>query len=204
MDHFHNDSKYEPHSDETFPLRYWFDATHYRYPGPVIVLLGGETGGEDRLPFLHHGILQELIEAVHGVGVVLEHRFYGDSFPTDNLSVESLRFLDTQQALADVAYFANNVRFKGLEGYMLTSKFTAWFPYGGSYAGSMAVWPTPIQSLLLNLTILRHFCASFIPRTSMGPLHLHLYRRPSLTTGSTGKRSVSMVHHNVLMSLKSL
>jgi hypothetical protein len=47
--------------------------------------------------------------------------------------------LDTQQALADVAYFAQNVRFKGLEDYALTSKYNPWFAYGGSYAGSMAV-----------------------------------------------------------------
>jgi hypothetical protein len=105
----------------------------------VIVLLGGETNGEDRLPILHHGILHQLAEALHGVAVVLEHRYYGESFPADNLSVESLRFLDTQQALADVAYFAQNVRFKGLEDYALNSKYNAWFAYGGSYAGSMAV-----------------------------------------------------------------
>jgi serine carboxypeptidase S28 len=112
----------------------------------VIVLLGGETSGEDRLPFMKYGILQKLIKELHGVGVVLEHRYYGDSFPTDDLSVDSLRFLDTQQALADVAYFAQHVKFKGLEDYALTSQFTAWFAYGSSYAGSMAVRATRILS----------------------------------------------------------
>lgn len=45
IDHFHNVSKYAPHSDGTFPLRYWFDASHYKQGGPVIVLSGGETNG---------------------------------------------------------------------------------------------------------------------------------------------------------------
>jgi hypothetical protein len=44
-DHFHNESQYEPHSDEFFPLRYWFDASYYEDGGPVIVLGAGETSG---------------------------------------------------------------------------------------------------------------------------------------------------------------
>lgn len=140
VDHFHNDTKYSPHTNETFKLRYWFDASNYQYGGPVIVLLGGESSGEDRLPFLEYGILHKLAAELHGVGVVLEHRYYGDSFPTTNLSVKSLRFLDTQQALADTVYFARNIVFEGLEDYALTSKTNAWFAYGGSYAGSFAAF----------------------------------------------------------------
>jgi len=30
IDHFHNESAYEPHSDGTYPMRYWFDATYYK------------------------------------------------------------------------------------------------------------------------------------------------------------------------------
>src|SRR5690606_6844201 len=45
IDHFHNESKYAPHSNETFPLRYWFDASHYQKGGPVIILSAGETDG---------------------------------------------------------------------------------------------------------------------------------------------------------------
>lgn len=50
VDHFHNESKYAPHSDETFPLRYWFDASYYKKGGPVIILSGGETDGAGRDP----------------------------------------------------------------------------------------------------------------------------------------------------------
>ena len=108
----------------------------------MIVLEGGETGADARLPYLQKGILQKLAKATNGVGVVLEHRYYGTSFPTANLSTESLRFLTTEQALADTAYFAQNVQFKGLEQYgaNLTAPNTAYIAYGGSYAGAFVAF----------------------------------------------------------------
>jgi Serine carboxypeptidase S28 len=136
VDHFHNDSMYVPHSDGMFNLRYWFDATHYAAGGPVIVLESGETSGENRLPFLQKGIVAQLAEETHGIGVILEHRYYGMSFPTPDLSTKNLRFLTTAQALADTAYFAQNVAFPGLEGQNLTATQVPWIAYGGSYAGA--------------------------------------------------------------------
>lgn len=136
IDHFHNVTAYEPHTDAKFNLRYWFDASHYQAGGPVIVLQSGEDDGTDRLPYLQKGILAQLAEATHGIGVVLEHRYYGTSFPTPDLSTENLRFLTTQQALADEAYFAQHVVFEGFEHVDLTSKTTAYIGYGGSYAGA--------------------------------------------------------------------
>lgn len=91
IDHFHNDSRYEPHFDGTFNLRYFFDATHYNPGGPVIVLQSGETSATGRLPFVQKGIVAQLSKATGGVGVILEHRHYGTSFPVEDLSVENLR-----------------------------------------------------------------------------------------------------------------
>ena len=136
IDHFHNESMYEPHVEGTFPLRYWFDATYYKDGGPVIVLQSGETTGVARLPFLQKGIVYQLAKATGGIGVILEHRYYGTSFPTPDLSTENLRFLTTEQALADEAYFAQNIVFPGLEDINLTAPGTAYIGYGGSYAGA--------------------------------------------------------------------
>ena len=38
IDHaiFHNESRYEPHTNETFANRYWLDDTYYKPGGPVI------------------------------------------------------------------------------------------------------------------------------------------------------------------------
>ena len=140
VDHFHNDSSYEPHSDGFFNLRYWFDASHYKPGGPVIVLQSGETSGEDRLPFLQKGIVAQLAQGTNGIGVILEHRYYGTSFPVPDLSTDNLRFLTTDQALADQAYFARNVVFQGLEHLNLTSHKTAYIAYGGSYAGAFVAF----------------------------------------------------------------
>ena len=69
VDHFSMDSP-------TFEQRYWVNKRHY-VPGtnaPVIVIDGGETSGEDRLPFLDTGIADILARATGGIGIVLEHR----------------------------------------------------------------------------------------------------------------------------------
>ncbi|KIX08974.1 uncharacterized protein Z518_00052 [Rhinocladiella mackenziei CBS 650.93] len=140
VDHFHNDSRYEPHSDEYFNLRYFFDATYYRPGGPVIVLQSGETDATGRLPFLQKGIVYQLASALHGIGVVLEHRYYGTSFPVPDLSTENMRFLSTDQAVADQAYFASHIVFPGLEHLNLTAPGTPYLAYGGSYAGGVVAF----------------------------------------------------------------
>ena len=73
LDHFSADSGH------TFLQRFWVNARHYRpgVGGPVYVLDGGETSGENRLPFLDTGIMEILAKATGGVSVVLEHRYYG-------------------------------------------------------------------------------------------------------------------------------
>jgi hypothetical protein len=73
LDHFGNST------DATFQQRFWVNARHYKpRPGaPVIVIDAGETSGENRLPFLDTGIADILARATGGVGVVLEHRYYG-------------------------------------------------------------------------------------------------------------------------------
>ncbi|KAI5369875.1 Putative peptidase S28, alpha/Beta hydrolase [Septoria linicola] len=139
VDHFQDIKKYEPHSNDSFSLRYWFDASYYEPGGPVIILQGGETDGSGRLPFLQKGILHQLAKATHGIGVVLEHRYYGESWPVPDLSTKNFRFLTTEQALADEAYFASNVQFPGMEKYGdLTAKTTPYISYGGSYAGAFS------------------------------------------------------------------
>jgi hypothetical protein len=140
IDHFHNDSLYEPHSNGTFSLRYWFDARYYKKGGPVLVLAAGETTGEDRLDYLQKGLIAQLANATNGIGVVLEHRYYGESFPVPDMSTPNLRFLTTDQAMADTAYFAKNVQFEGFEDLDLTSATTPYIAYGGSYAGAFVAF----------------------------------------------------------------
>ncbi|THH11148.1 hypothetical protein EW145_g846 [Phellinidium pouzarii] len=128
LDHFSNDT-------QTFKQRYWFNARHFKPGGPVIVLDGGETSGENRLPFLHTGILEILAKGTNGLGVVLEHRYYGDSTPVADFSTDSLRWLNNAQSAADSANFMSKVQFDGIYND-LTAPGTPWIYYGGSYAGA--------------------------------------------------------------------
>lgn len=76
----------------TFPQRYWVSTRHYKTGGPVIVLDGGETSGAGRLSFLDTGIVDILANATNGLGIVLEHRYYGKSVPVQNFTTDSLRY----------------------------------------------------------------------------------------------------------------
>lgn len=53
---------------------------------------------------------------------------------SSDVSVENLRYLTTEQALADIAYFVSGMNTM----YSLTD--TKWIAYGGSYSGNLAAW----------------------------------------------------------------
>ena len=132
IDHFHNETRYEPHSTKFFQNRFWFDDTYYRPGGPVIIQNAGEITGEWHLRDLQVGLHHELAKATNGLAVVLEHRYYGHSFPELVRNIEAFRFLSVEQAMADQAYFAQNVAFPGKEHLNLTSPNTPWFAIGCS------------------------------------------------------------------------
>jgi Serine carboxypeptidase S28 len=133
FDHFHNESRYEPHTNETFDNSYWLDTSNYVNGGPIFVLAMGEDGVFD-LPWLDHGLVQELASATGGVAVMWGQRYYaGNYFPPGiNASTSyatrynstNLRFMTTEQALADLAYFAQHVSFPGLASKILTAPGT--------------------------------------------------------------------------------
>ncbi len=132
VDHFHNESRYEPHLDKTFKNRFWINDTYYRPGGPVIIQNSGELSGDFHLTDLQIGLHHELAKATNGLAVVLEHRYYGHSLPLYPRKTEDFRFLSVEQAMADQAYFAQNIVFPGLEHLNLTAPNTPWFAIGCS------------------------------------------------------------------------
>ncbi|KAF2857234.1 hypothetical protein K470DRAFT_223779 [Piedraia hortae CBS 480.64] len=139
IDHFPHDDRYAPHTNKTFKQRYFVDDSYYRPGGPVFLYIGGETSGESRFSNMQTGIIQILMEATSGLGVILENRYYGKSFPFESSTVDELRFLTTEQTIADNAYFAQHASFPGIDAN-LTAPGTPWIMYGGSLAGAQTVY----------------------------------------------------------------
>ncbi|XP_050515091.1 putative serine protease K12H4.7 [Diabrotica virgifera virgifera] len=65
----------------------------------------------------------------------LEHRYYGNSHPTVDLSTENLVYLTSQQALGDLAFFIETMN----RQYNLTPD-VKWIVFGCSYPGNLAAW----------------------------------------------------------------
>ncbi|KAJ7069481.1 serine carboxypeptidase S28-domain-containing protein [Mycena amicta] len=133
LDHF------DKSVNATWLQRYWVNARHYKAgnASPVFVLDGGETSGVNRIPFLDTGIMEILARHTGGIGIVLEHRYYGKSVPVANFTTDNLRWLNNAQSAQDSANFMANVRFAGIDED-LTAPNTPWIYYGGSYAGARA------------------------------------------------------------------
>ena len=63
--------------------------------------------------------------------IALEHRYYGVSNPVSDMSTPNMRFLSSEQALADAAMFVES----------LQKKYTGpWIVFGCSYSGSLSAW----------------------------------------------------------------
>ncbi|KIW89731.1 uncharacterized protein Z519_09888 [Cladophialophora bantiana CBS 173.52] len=137
IDHFHNISRYEPHTNATFQQHYWVDISNYVPGGPVIIHAIGEYSPEYGLEWRQKGMLREIANATGGCRRSLgpkvyrlvlfsaqshdpncSRRYYSggyDIVPDHRSTTENLRFHSTEQALADLAYFAQRATFWGLE-----------------------------------------------------------------------------------------
>ncbi|KAF2725215.1 extracelular serine carboxypeptidase [Polychaeton citri CBS 116435] len=142
IDHFQDKVRYEPHSNATFRQRYFYDHRYYKPGGPVFLYIGGETSGESRFSNLETGIIQVLMAATNGLGIIIENRYYGDSYPFEESTTDNLRFLSTEQTIADNAYLAQHATFPGVNssGHSLNAPDTPWIMYGGSLAGGQVAF----------------------------------------------------------------
>jgi hypothetical protein len=92
---------------ETSPAwsqRYYADTTFWKGEGyPVFLLIGGE--GPQSAPSSR--LFMWSLAKEHGALMLsLEHRFYGESQPTEDMSNANLAYLTSAQALADMGRFA--------------------------------------------------------------------------------------------------
>uniref|UniRef100_A0A8C5QB37 Thymus-specific serine protease n=1 Tax=Leptobrachium leishanense TaxID=445787 RepID=A0A8C5QB37_9ANUR len=128
LDHFNR------RNNATYRQRYWINEEYWQRPdGPVFLYIGGE-GSLSEFSVLS-GEHVDLAQKHRALLVSLEHRYYGASINQDGLTLSEIRFLSSQQALADLASFHLFISQK----YNLSPRNT-WICYGGSYPGSLSAW----------------------------------------------------------------
>ncbi|KAJ5162771.1 Peptidase S28 [Penicillium coprophilum] len=132
------------HSDSsvgTYKNRYWVSEQHYKKGGPVFVYDVGEATAEySAQTYLGNSttFFYKLVEEFGGIGIVWEHRYYGESLPY-NVSIdtepEHWQYLNNKQALADLPFFAEKFTRANYSDVDLTPGATPWVMVGGSYSG---------------------------------------------------------------------
>ncbi|XP_053577611.1 thymus-specific serine protease [Bombina bombina] len=121
-------------SNATYKQRYWINEAFWQRPnGPVFLYIGGESSLSEFSVLAGEHV--DLAQTHGALLLSLEHRYYGSSINPDGLTLDGLRFLSSQQALADLASFHLFVSQK----YNLTLQNT-WICFGGSYPGSLSAW----------------------------------------------------------------
>ncbi|KAK7949027.1 extracelular serine carboxypeptidase [Apiospora aurea] len=131
-----------PGLNTTFEQRYWVDLACTYAHGPVLFVDAADKSGEAAVGAVEHGIVEHLADAVSATVVVLEQRYYGESYVAPNLTVANLQLLSTEEALADIAYFASNFPYEahpGLTAFIRPDKMP-WIAYGSWIAGSKAAF----------------------------------------------------------------
>jgi serine protease 16 len=133
LDHF-SETEARVWSQRFFVNESYFDGT-----GPVFLCVGGEgpelTQDVVVTGTVHCGVMVSLAKEVGALILALEHRYYGESHPLPDLSLENMKWLSSRQALADIAQFHSYI----LETYGLSEQ-NRWIAFGGSYPGMLAGW----------------------------------------------------------------
>jgi hypothetical protein len=109
--------------------------------GPIIIMTPGEGNAQGFLGYLTNRTINgQIAQQQNGATIVIEHRFYGESNPYNDLSVKSLQVHTIQQAIDDLVYFAKNVKLAMPGGDNVTPDKAPWILIGGSYAGALTGW----------------------------------------------------------------
>jgi Serine carboxypeptidase S28 len=137
LDHFN------PQDNRMWKMRYLENNVHFQDGGPIFIYVGGEW--EISSGSISSGShIFDMAGEHNGTIYYTEHRFYGQSRPLNNTSTENLRFLNIDQALADLAFFINYAKASS-SGLANSSVIMV----GGSYSGKYLRFENvPIISVL--------------------------------------------------------
>jgi len=116
----------------TWQQRFWVNLDNYVEGGPAFIFIGGE--GEASPGWLNYGQWSKWAQENGAAMFILEHRYYGQSKPTEDMSTENMRYLSSRQGLEDLGHFMTAMT----STYDLTAG--SWITFGGSYPGSLSAW----------------------------------------------------------------
>ncbi|OQR89194.1 serine protease family S28 [Thraustotheca clavata] len=132
LDHSH-DNCGEP---TYWKQRYFSYDGSYGGPGsPVFLYINGENIARNTTVVSKGLFFTQLAKKYNAYVISLEHRFYGKSQPTSDMSTNNLKYLTADQALADIANFQDYFT----QSRNLSST-TPWVAFSGSYPGMLAAW----------------------------------------------------------------
>ncbi|KAJ5537733.1 Serine peptidase family S28 [Penicillium frequentans] len=125
----------------TYKNRYWVQEEYYQQGGPVFIYDVGESTAESAAKVQlgnSTSMFVEMLAENGAMGIVWEHRYYGKSLPY-NVNVdtppEHFAYLNNEQALADIPFFAQNFTRENYNETDLTPSGSPWVMIGGSYSG---------------------------------------------------------------------
>merc|ERR1719510_1850063 len=113
-----------------WPQRYWENLEEYRGEGLAFLHIGGEA--EASPGWLNYGAWYQWAQENGAAMFVLEHRYYGQSKPTEDMSTGNMKFLSSRQGLEDAGHFISAMNRR--------HNLTTWITFGGSYPGSLSAW----------------------------------------------------------------
>lgn len=124
--------------NRTYKQRFWYNFDDFdEADGTIIVYICGEY--TCTVPD-HRKFVAQLAKENKAAYFVVEHRYYGESQPTENWSLENMKYLTISNGLADLATFIFDVqKFIKTTTKSKTSKRKL-MVVGGSYPGAMAAW----------------------------------------------------------------
>ncbi|GIQ88019.1 peptidase S28, partial [Kipferlia bialata] len=131
VDHF------DKTNTDVWAQKFYVNDTYYAPGGPVLFFLGGE-GPESPRTLSGAFYINTFAKELGALMVAIEHRYYGESMPVDELTNEKMVYLSSAQALADFATF--RAWFPTAYSMYSTTEDAAWIAIGGSYSGSLAAW----------------------------------------------------------------
>jgi len=128
LDHFDSTNQ------RTFQQRYWYNPNNYQNGGPIFLFLGGEGPGSSSWITNTGLYMDKLAIKYHAAMFEIEHRYYGQTRPTPDQSVDNLKWLSSRQALEDTAAFIRSMN------TVHQWSNPQWIVFGGSYSGNLAAW----------------------------------------------------------------